>query len=70
MMTQQLYAKIKKNSKYFYQSESLRRLFGWPFPVEIVSHSEYCVTAGSSSFYRLRDVNLFIIENGVELRIT
>lgn len=51
---QNLYAKIKRNSKY-YASQA-----GKPFVVKIVNHREYPVTGGPGGRYRLKDVMLFV----------
>lgn len=64
---QQLYAKIKKTSKYFGQGEP-----GALFPVYIdpTTKWEYCVTGSPGEQYRLKDVNLFVVAGGRELRIS
>lgn len=62
---QQLYAKIKRASKYYGQGrkEGL-------FEIAIVpSCGEYCVQGGPGGQYTLRDVNLYVCEDGKELRI-
>lgn len=64
---QQIYAKIKKSSKYYGQTAS-----GALFPVflEAEGHGDYKVQGGPGGQYRLADVNLFVIgEAGHELRI-
>lgn len=72
---QQLYAKIKKSSKYFSQNWSAEqdpeRWGGFPFEVFIeASGRGYCVQGGPGGQYRLEDVNLFVKdEDGHELRI-
>ncbi len=64
---QQLYAKIKRSSKYFGQAgkDDL-------FQVYIVAHrGEYVVEGGPGGQYRLADVNLFVVgEDGFALRIS
>lgn len=63
---QQLYAKIKKSSKYYGQGD------GSLFPVFVeAGHREaYLVQGGPGGQYRLRDVNLYIVEDGREVRIS
>ena len=65
-MCQQIYAKLKKTSKYFGQAEPSER-----FPVRLDQQglNEY-VVLGNRKSYRLKDVNLFVLcEDGRELRI-
>ncbi|AMR80228.1 hypothetical protein [Cupriavidus nantongensis] len=66
-MAQQIYARIKRTSKYYGQTEK-----GAMFPVQLDPHkgkSEY-VVHGNSNDYRLADVQLFIVGgDGTELRI-
>jgi hypothetical protein len=73
MEGQQIYAKIKRSSKYFNQNKSAQEdpdFYGWPFRVRIDPHAgEYLVQGGPGGCYRLNDVNLFIVEDGKELRI-
>lgn len=70
---QQIYAKIKKSSKYFSQNDFAKNnptRWGWPFAVEIrPTYGDYQVQGGPGGQYRLSDVNLFIVEDGKELRI-
>ena len=69
-MAQQLYAKIKKSSKYYGQNDWAKEKGTFPFPVEIYGYPEgYCVK-GNDNQYRLRDVNLFVIEDGVEIKLS
>lgn len=65
-MSQQIYAKIKKSSKYYGQTR-----LGARFPVHIEHQGEWEYTVhGNQNYYRLRDVNLFVVgEDGRELRI-
>lgn len=65
-MGQQLFAKIKKSSKYYGQGEK-----GELFPVYVVHGPalEYVVKGGEGGQYRLIDVNLYIIDEGREMRI-
>lgn len=72
---QQLYAKIRPESKYFHQNKSAERdpeRWGWPFRVRIVggAQSGYLVKGGPGGQYRLGDVDLFVIEDGVEVKIS
>ena len=67
---QQLYAKIKRSSKYYYQNDMARREGNFPFPVTIKAISdEYKVSGGPGGTYRLSDVNLFIRDEHGEVRI-
>jgi hypothetical protein len=69
---QQLYAKIKRNSKYAHQNEQAKGFgHGLPFKVSIVpAFGEYCVQGGPGGQYRLADVQLFIkSDDGKEMRI-
>lgn len=74
-MAQQLYAKIKKSSKYYNQNEWAKSdpesWGGFPFAVEICpERGGYAVQGGPGGQYRLEDVNLFVINaDGRELRI-
>lgn len=64
---QQLFAKIKRTSKYYGQGEP-GALF--PVYVEAVDYAEgYAVQGGPGGQYRLKDVNLFIVDDGREMRI-
>lgn len=65
-MTQQIHARIKRNSKYYGQTEK-----GELFPVYINPQCgyDYVVEGGPGGRYRLSDVNLFVVENGKQLRI-
>ena len=55
---QQLYAKIKRSSKYFGQGD------GTPFEVLIDGrgYDDYLVQGGSGGCYRLVDVNLYVFD--------
>jgi hypothetical protein len=63
---QQLYAKIKKASKYYGQGER-----GALFEVFVYTgHREgYVVQGGPGGQYRLADVNIYVVEDGSEMRI-
>jgi hypothetical protein len=64
---QQLYAKIKRSSKYYGQGE-----MGALFEVFVeAGHPEaYLVQGGPGGQYRLSDVNLFVVDEGREVRIS
>lgn len=69
-MGQDIYAKIKRSSKYYGQGER-----GALFQVRIVGPSEtydnYLAIGGPGGRYRLADVNLFVIDMaGKEVRIS
>lgn len=65
-MRQQIYAAIKKSSKYYGQTKPGER-----FRVHIQHQGEWeYVVHGNSNDYRLSDVNLFVVsDKGAELRI-
>lgn len=72
---QQIYAKIRPESKYFHQNKSAEMdpdRWGWPFRVRIVggAQSDYLVQGGPGGQYRLDDVDLFVIEDGIEVKIS
>lgn len=76
-MAQQLYAKIKRTSKYADQNETAAQgSWGLPFPVEIqlsriAISKDYVVKGGPGGQYRLADVNLFVkCDDGTDLKIT
>ena len=56
---QQLYAKIKKSSKYAGQIALAKRDGAYPFPV-MIQDFEYSVKGGPGGQYRLADVSLFV----------
>lgn len=68
---QQLFAEIKKSSKYAHQAEWAKSQGQYPFPVQVVDDhgGMYCVVGGPGGQYRLADVNLYVIENGKKLRV-
>lgn len=69
---QQLYAEIKKSSKYAGQAELCRTNgYGYPFKVRIVHDGggDYCVKGGVGGQYRLADVNLYVFEGDKKIRI-
>ncbi|KGD57289.1 hypothetical protein DP49_3986 [Burkholderia pseudomallei] len=66
-MSQQIYAKIKRTSKYYGQTKPGER---FPVHVEQQGEWEYSVH-GNQNAYRLRDVNLFVVgKDGRELKIS
>lgn len=64
---QQLFAKIKRTSKYYGQGE---RGALFPVFVEVGRVEGYVVQGGPCGQYRLRDVKLYVIEDGMEMRIS
>lgn len=63
---QQLFAKIKRSSKYAAQAERHEA-----FPCRVLpDFGEYCVQGGPGHQYRLRDVQLWIVHQGKTQRIT
>lgn len=64
---QQLYARIKRSRKYYGQGEknALFEVF-----IDTPENWEYVVIGGPGGRYRLADVNLFVVENGREMRIS
>lgn len=73
MAGQQIYAKIKQRSVWYAQKKYCIAdpLIGWPFPVKINPSAKqgHYIEGGFGGCYRLSDVNLFVIEDGKELRI-
>jgi hypothetical protein len=72
---QQIYAKIKKSSKYFDQNRLAQedpQRWGFPFPVHVVAGGVggYVVQGGPGGQYRLTDVNLFVIDGDREMKIS
>lgn len=72
---QQLYARIRPESKYANQNKYAEKepdRWGWPFRVRIVGgpQSGYLVKGGPGGQYRLDDVDLFVVEDGVEVKIS
>ena len=62
-MPQQLYAEIKRTSKYAHQADMQRQLGAYPFPVKIVcDFGGYVVMGGVGGRYRLTDVDIYVIE--------
>lgn len=72
-MATQLYAKIKKSSKYFYQNKYAKENgYGFPFPVEVAPDSfmGYVIKGGPGGQYTVKDLNLFAIVDGVEIKLS
>lgn len=72
---QQLFAKVRAESKYAYQNQLAQadpvRWGGFPFMVRVdPAHGEYCVQGGPGGQYRLEDVALYVIEDGIEVRLS
>jgi hypothetical protein len=68
-MAHQIYAKIKKSSKYYYQNDFAKERGEFPFPIVIDGHPEsYCVVADIGEF-RLRDVSMVLIFEGKEYKL-
>lgn len=63
---QQLYAKIKRSSKYYGQTGKCAL-----FPVYVIHGGAggYVIQGGPGGQYRLEDVNLFVVDDGREMRI-
>ncbi len=68
---QQLYAEIKKSSKYAHQTQmNIDMGYGHPFKVSIRDDPfGYRVKGGIGGQYRLEDVNLYVIDNDKKIRI-
>lgn len=68
----QLFAEIKKSSKYAHQADWCRNgTYGYPFRVSVAADgtSDYIVHGGPGGCYRLSDVNLYVMADGKKLRI-
>jgi len=63
---QQLYAAIKRTSKYYGQTDPGER---FPVYIDPAERSDYKVKGGPGGQYWLSDVQLFVIVDGRELRI-
>jgi len=68
---QQLYAEFKRSSPYLRQIERCRNSrHGYPFKVRITADPRGLVVKGGlSGHYRLSEVNLYVIEKGVKIRL-
>jgi len=65
-LAQQLFAKIKRTSKYAGQAGQHEA-----FPCRVLpEYGEYCVQGGPGGQYRLQDVSLWIVHQGKTRRIT
>lgn len=62
---QQLYARIKKSSKYAHQTDKL-------FPVRVgkAPYDDFVVHGGPGSLYALRDVNFYVLIDNKPMRLT
>lgn len=69
-MATQLYAKIKRSSKYSYQNQWAKEQGQFPFPVEIARDfpdgTGYVIRGGPGGQYTVRDVNLYALVEGRE----
>jgi len=61
---QQLYALIKKTSEHAHQSDQF-----FPIRVGKPPYDDYLVQGGPGGVYRLRDVSIYVIEDGKQYRI-
>ena len=67
---QQIYAKIKKSSKYAGQAVLAKRDGVYPFPVNFSDDRDgYVVKGGPGGQYRLKDVSLFVQAGGNQIKI-
>jgi hypothetical protein len=67
---QQLYAEIKKSSKYAHQASWAKSQGEYPFRVRVCGGDDiYCVIGGPGGQYRLADVNLYVTESGKKRRL-
>lgn len=64
---QQLYAKIKRSSKYYGQGKAGALFEAF---VEAGEPTGYLVQGGPGGQYKLSDVDLYIVEGGREVRIS
>jgi hypothetical protein len=63
---QQLYAEIKRSSEYAHQADA-----GELFPVHVDPvRGTYPIIGGPGGQYRLRDVWLWVVQDGKKLRIS
>lgn len=68
----QLFAEIKKSSKYAHQADWCRNgPCGYPFRVRIEadSYDGYIVKGGVGGRYSLSDVNLYLMDGGKKIRV-
>jgi hypothetical protein len=69
----QLFAEIKKSSKYAHQADWCRNgTYGYPFRVVVEADGagDYIVHGGPGGRYRLSDVNLYVMNGGKKTRIS
>lgn len=71
-MHQQLYAEIRKSSRYANQAQRQREIGPYPFPVVIAPDCcGYVVQGGYGGQYRLEDVHLVVLhDDGTQTRIS
>ncbi|KHL68900.1 hypothetical protein SF06_22360 [Pseudomonas flexibilis] len=71
-MPQQLYAEIRKTSRYAHQAQRQRETGPYPFPVTLAPECDgYVVQGGYGGQYRLEDVHLIVLhEDGTQIRIS
>jgi hypothetical protein len=63
---QQIYAEIKRSSEYAHQADA-----GELFPVHVdPGRGTYPIIGGPGGQYRLRDVWLWVVQDGKKLRIS
>lgn len=66
----QLYAKIKRSSKYFYQNEWAKRDGEFPFPVSVRDDiAGYIFIGGPGGSCTRYDVNIFVKANGRFMKV-
>ena len=65
--SQQLWAKIRKSSRYYGQGD---RDGLFEILIEIGDPAGYVVIGGPGGQYRLSDVHLYVVQGGEALRIT
>lgn len=71
-MLTQLYARIKKSSKYYHQNAVAKSGgYGLPFPVEVGPDPfmGYVIKGGPGGQYTVKDVNLYAIVDGTEIKL-
>lgn len=61
---QQIHARIKKNSEYSHQSDQL-----FPVVVGKPPYDNFVVHGGIGGVYRMRDVDLYVIDDGKQYRL-
>lgn len=65
MQEEQIYARIRRSSKYYYQKRFAKDRGEYPFRVRLRENygDEYVVAGGPGGEYRLCDVDLFVIRD-------